>query len=327
MKLKNSKQLMEYSIVDKSTLQLVIEPQEVVNMSVTIRDPYNETSVSTTANQETPFRQLSHSYSKTFYHGSTSLEEGRTFQDYIIANESILYPVLPGDVHLLFRFPKTHQSRVIAVRPSVSVAEIKAAINGITPSHQLFFKNLPLSDSKTIRDCHITAASELIVAGPGEIPIYIRTRFTEELICVKPTDSIRDLKEKVWFLPQDHQRLILNQQVLSKASKKVSSYDITPGTTLYLAITPDELDIHIILPSKKVLTLICSREETIEDIKLKIEQKEGVPVEHQVLPFDNDKMTIREANIRPGRQLSLLFGEIILQLYVIYIGDLHFLCV
>jgi ubiquitin thioesterase CYLD len=97
---------------------------------------------------------------------------------------------------------------------------------------------------------------------------------------------------------------------LSNASKKVSSYDITPGTTLYLAITPDELDIHIMLPSKKVLTLICLREETIEDIKLKIEQKEGVPVECQVLPFDNDKMTIREANIRTGMKLPLLLDSL-----------------
>ena len=61
----------------------------------------------------------------------------------------------------------------------------------------------------------------------------------------------------------------------------------------------------------RITKKFCSREETIEDIKLKIEEKEGVPVECQVLPFGNDKMTIREANIRPGRQLSLQFGKII----------------
>ena len=320
MKLENSKQLMEYNIVDKSALQLVIEPQDVMNLSVTVRDPYNDMRVSTTIciSQETTFTKVKEMmpfeirfFLRTFYYGSVSLEDNRNFQDYLIANESILYPVFPGDVHVVVRFPGTPQSQVIAARPSDSVPKAKAKINGITPSHQLFFKNVPLSDSKTISECKITAASELLVVPPGEIPVYIRTRFTEELVSIKPTDSIRDLKEKVLFIPQDRQRLILNQQVLSRGAKKVSSYNITPGTTLYLAITPDELDIHIVLPSKKVLTLICSREETIEDIKLKIEEKEGVPVECQVLPFGNDKMTIREANIRPGRQLTLQFGKII----------------
>ena len=320
VKLENSKCLMEYNIVDKSTLQLVIEPQDVMNLSVTIRDPYNDMWVSPTLciSQRTTFSKVKemmpfkiHSCLRTFFYGSVSLEANKTFQSYLIANEGNLYPVFPGDVHVVIRIPGTPQSQVIAARPSDSIAVTKAKLNGITPSHQLFFKNVPLSDSKTISECNITAASELLVVPPGEIPIYIRTRFTEELVSVKPTDSIRDLKQKVLFIPQDRQRLILNQQVLSRGEKKVSNYNITPGTTLYLAITPDELDIHVILPSKKVLTLICSHEETIEDIKLKIEQKEGVPVEHQMLPFHNDKMTIREANIRPGTQLSLQFGKII----------------
>ena len=321
MKLENSKQLMDYNIVDKSTLQLVIEPQDVMNLSVTVRDPYSDVRASTICiSQETTFSEVKEMmpyffeirfFLRTFYYGSVSLEDNRNFQDYLIANESILYPVFPGDVHVVVRIPGTPQSQVIAARPSDSVAVTKAKLNGVTPTHQLFFKNVPLSDSKTISECNITAASKLLVVPPGEIPVYIRTRFTEELVSIKPTDSIRDLKEKVLFMSQDCQRLILNQQVLSRGAKKVSSYNITPGTTLYLAITPDELDIHVILPSEKVLILICSHEETIEDIKLKIEEKEGVPVEYQVLPFDNDKMTIREANIRPGRQLSLQFGKII----------------
>ena len=319
-RLENSKCLMEYNIVDKSTLQLVIEPQDMMNLSVTVRDPYNDVRVSSTIciSQETTFSEVKemmpfkiHSCLRTFFHGSVSLEANKTFQSYLVANEGNLYPVFPGDVHVIIRFPGTPQSQVIAARPSDSIAMTKAKLNGITPSHQLFFRNVPLSDSKTISECNITGASELFVVPPGEIPIYIRTRFTEELVSTKPTDGIRDLKEKVLFMSQDRQRLILNQQVLSRGAKKVSSYNITPGTALYLAITPDELDIHIVLPSKKVLTLICSHEETIEDIKLKIEEKEGVPVECQVLPFHNDKMTIREANIKPGRQLSLQFGKII----------------
>ena len=319
-KLDNSKQLMEYNIVDKSTLQLVIEPQHAIDLSVTVRDPYRNICVSgTRISPGTTFGEVKkmmpfeiRSCLRTFYHGSVSLEDGGTFQDYLIGNESTLYALFPGDIHLVVRYLKTHWSQDIAVRPSDSIAATRAKLNRITPSNQLFSKNIPLSDSQTICECNITAGSELLVVGPGEIPVCVRTRFTEELVGIKPTDTINHLKSKVSeiiHIPQERQRLILNQQMLSQGSEQCSSYNVTPGTTFYLAISPNELDIHIILPSKNVLTLICSHEETIEDIKLKIEQKEGIPVEHQVLPFDNDKMTIRRANIRPEKQLLLQFGE------------------
>ena len=146
--------------------------------------------------------------------------------------------------------------------------------------------------------------------------MYIKTRFTEVLLGIKLADTIQTLKVKISELlsvPQDYQRLVFGQQEVTDGrwrSKTLRDYHISAGATLYLAVIPDELEVHIILPSKNTLTLVCSQKETIEDIKLKIEHKEGVPVEHQLLPFDNDKMTLREANIRPGTQLQLEFGEL-----------------
>ncbi|CAI8045031.1 hypothetical protein GBAR_LOCUS24920, partial [Geodia barretti] len=67
------------------------------------------------------------------------------------------------------------------------------------------------------------------------------------------------------------------------------------------------MDIHVTLPSKKVTTLICSQDDKIEDIKLKVEQKEGIPVEHQALLFEDDKMTLREANITPGLHFQVFY--------------------
>ena len=120
-------------------------------------------------------------------------------------------------------------------------------------------------------------------------------------------------EHKLLRVPQDRQRLVFGQQVVTDGrsiSKALRDHHISAGATLYLAIIPDELEIHIKLPSKHTLILVYSQEETIEDIKMKIEHKEGVPVEHQVLPFDSDMMTPREANIRPGTQLQLELGEL-----------------
>ncbi|CAI8045028.1 hypothetical protein GBAR_LOCUS24917, partial [Geodia barretti] len=61
------------------------------------------------------------------------------------------------------------------------------------------------------------------------------------------------------------------------------------------------------LLSKKVTTLICTPDEKIKDIKLKVEQKEGIPVEHQALLFEDDEMTLREANITPGLHIQVFY--------------------
>ena len=329
-KLENSKCLMEYNVQEKSILHLIIETQDIVNLSITVRESYYdiEEEVSNFSQQTTvgevrksmPFTV----HHKHLYYGAVLLDEDKSVQDYLIGNKSTLYAVSPGEIPLVIRRPGSHQSLIVGFKSSHTIKNVKTKLNTITyrnqmllglsehhvitSSHQLFLNNLHLSDSKTVNECSITAASELLVVDPGKIPIYIRTRFTEEFVCVKPTDTVRDLKlqlSKCLCVPQERQRLILNQQVVTNASKKLN---ISPGTTLYLVVTPDELDIHITLPSKQALTLVCLLEDTIENVKLKIEQKEGVPVGHQILPFDNDKMTIREANIRSGMQLQL--GEI-----------------
>ena len=315
-KLENSKCLMQYNVQEKSVLHLIIETQDIVNLSITVQESHyvlGEVSQQTTVGEvreSIPFT-VQH---KHLYYGAVLLDEDKSIQDCLIGNKSILYAVSPGEIPLVIRRPGSHQPQVVGAQSSDTVAEVKAKFNAVTSSHQLFLNNSQLSDSKTVGECSITAASELLVVDPGKIPLYIRTRFTEEFVCVKPTDTVRDLKVELsnhLYIPQERQRLVLNQQTIT-AWRKLQYYNITPGTTLYLAVTPDELDIHITLPSKQALTLVCLLEDTIEDVKLKIEQKEGVPIEHQILPFDNDKMTIREANVRPGMQLQLRFGEIVI---------------
>ena len=325
--LENSKCLMEYNIQEKSTLQLIIETQHcMLDIHFKCEDYYHVSHVSpqdTLGNVSEEMHYIDHDMH--IYLGDVLIDKNKAIQDYLIGNQSTLHAVPPGEIPLLIRYSESHERLLLSVKESDTIANIKTKLCSfilkrlnITSSHQLFLKSAQLSDSKTVSDCRITAGSELCVVGPGEIPVLIKTTFAEILLGIKLTDTIQTLKVKIsehdlLRVPQNYQRLVFGQQQVTDGrliSRKIRDFHISAFATLYLAILPDELEVHITLPSKNILTLVCSQKKTIGDIKMKIEHKADVPVNHQVLPFANDKMTLREASIRPGAQIQLEFGKL-----------------
>ena len=306
--------LMEFGITRNSTIRMVIAPPLTMSLSsLKVQDHYTETVITNvhwqTAIKEVQKRLPMMGYHRKFYHGAVPLDEERTFQDYMITADSTLYSVYKCEIPLVIRKQGTQQSQVIGAQLEDTVAAVKEKIKGITFGHQLFYNETPLEDGKTIKECSVIAGSELLIVGPGEIPIFITTRFTQQFVCVKPSDKVSDLNlaiSDVLSIPTDSQRLVLNQQPILP-SYNLTVYSISTGATLYLASTPNELDIHVILPSKKITTLICALDESIADVKMKIQQKEGIPLEHQLLPFDNDQVTLRGASITSGIHLHLQF--------------------
>ena len=318
VKLDNSKTLVECDVKEQSTLQLVIEPQNgVTNLTVTTRstsgarkdielkiEDADEASLIESLRNRQPC-------SKTYCGPVLLHEDGLcsiTHKSTIISVES--YEHVP----VVVKRPHTLEPQIIGVESSDTVSSIKSKLDGATPGHQVFMRHVQLSENQILDHYGITAGSEVLLTDPGTIPIFIRTRFREVFLCCKPTGSVRNLKliiSKALGVPQRSQKLIYNKSLISIETNMLKSYDIGPGATILLVVTPNELDLHVTLPSKKVTTLICSPDEKIEDIKLKIEQQEGIPVEHQALLFENDKMTLREANITPGLHIQVFYGEIL----------------
>ena len=325
VKLENSKCLLEYGIQEKSTLHLIVETQKSSKLTITVLQPPDiMEQLSNVSPQDTISEVKKHIHfiggNKDLYYGAVLLKEDQTVEHYILPDNCTLYAVSPEESPVVIRYSKEkrHLFGILGIRSSDTVAVMRSKSISCTwpidiSHHQLYFKNSQLSESSTISECGISAASELLLVEYGEVPVFVRTRLRKEFVSIKLSDSLRDMKEQlaaILDVPQEHQRLVFNQQVMTKMSKTLRNYNVSSGTTLYLAVIPDELDVHITLPSKQTLTLICSLEDTIEDIKLRIEQKEGIPVEHQILPFDNDKMTVREAKIKPGMQLQLRYGKV-----------------
>ena len=317
--------LKDHNVHKNSTIQLVIEtgPFHNSHLSLTVRDQYEDTILhsisiqSTIASMNIPLMGCH----RQIYHGSLPLDDSRKLQHYLIENDSTLYAVYQWEVPLVIRKAGVHQSQMVGVRLSDAISELKEKIPGVTSSHQLFFQNSPLQDSHTTRMCDIPAASEFLVVEFDQIPVYIRTRFAQEFVCIDPTSKVSDLMLSIsntLHVPKERQRLVLNGQIMNP-TQNLSRCNVSAGTTIDLAIIPHELFIHITLPSKKTVSLICSMEDTVEDVKLLIEQKEGIPVEYQILPFDNDKMTLREANITT--ELQLQFGKLPIDLLTCCVGS------
>ena len=316
-KLENSKHLMDYGVTEKSTLQLVIEPQDdITDLSVIVRSTRNETEVVNLTAEEDCDQSLFYGilrgepYEGNMYINSVLLDK-EEIPRHPFTHNSTVYSSFPNEIPLVVRRPGILQSTLIGVTMEETIADIKSKLDGASPAHQLFQGNLALPDSQTLAQCEITAGSEVLLVGPKEMPIFIRTRFRDVFLCCNPSRTIGDLKSNIsqaLGIPEHRQRLVFNHNAMLKNTEIIKSCGIFPGATVYLAICPDELEIHILLPSKKMTTLICSSDEKIEDIMLKIEQNEGIPVEHQTLPFENDKMTVKGANIKPGNQLQLTYG-------------------
>ena len=146
------------------------------------------------------------------------LEEDQTVQDYVLPNNCTVHAVFPGEIPIVVRHLKEKWSEVVSVRSTDAVAKVRD--NCICVGHgQLFFGNRHLSDRSTINERRIMAASEVIVVDDGKVPVFITTRFKEECIGLKLFNTFQDLKDKVAAIldiPQKHQRLVFNQQVMIK---------------------------------------------------------------------------------------------------------------
>ena len=317
--LEDSECLMNYGVKEKSTLQLTIQPQRsIANVCVTVRNTSNEAEQVDLqmegCDQLSVLKSLRKSASiigsqEIIFHESVCLEEGK-FPNSFVTHNSTFYATSANEIPLVVKRPGSLCPQVIGIKPEQTAGYIMGKLEGVSHHHLFYKRNTPLHDSQILAQCDVKAGTELLLVDPRAIPIFIRTRFSVAFLCCNLSKTVGELKANILKsvgIPEHRQRLVFNQEVMLKNTKEIKSYNLFPGATMYLAISPNEMDIHVSLPCRKITTLICSMDENIEDIKFKIEQENGIPVEHQALPFHNDKITLREANITPGMQLQLAY--------------------
>merc|ERR1712048_482003 len=227
------------------------------------------------------------------------LDNSRTLQDYNIRHKDTL-DMMPMEIKI-----KTPSGKIIpiTVKPTDSVRHVQKKLqkkeNIPVECQELTLSGRPLNENLNLEDNGI---------GHGDIldlePMHLTVRKPDGStfpIDADPTDTIQDLKENIEAtsgIPKRHQRLCHGKSPLDDEDATLTGCGVRNNDTLDL----EPMQIHAIISNGRKTVLTVDPDDTIEDIKQRLEDEIKTPVDIQEVEFQdkklNDEQTLDEAGIK-----------------------------